>query len=111
MRPLSLPDSVAVVNGALQGEEVSEAFAALILSKGEGNPFFLEELARALTERHEGDGLDVVSDTVQGVLSARIDRLPEEDKQLLQAASVLGREFPLSLLAAVWQAAAPFHRG
>ena len=43
-----------------------------------------------------------VPDTIQGVLSARIDRLPEEDKHLLQIASVLGREFSPRLLAAMW---------
>ena len=41
-----------------------------------------------------------VPDTIQGVLMARIDRLPEEHKRLLQTASVLGREFPLDLLEA-----------
>ena len=62
-------------------------------SKAEGNPFFLEELARSLLE-HPGVS---VPDTIQGVLMARIDRLPEEHKRLLQTASVLGREFSLRL--------------
>ena len=70
-----------------------------ILSKGEGNPFFLEELARSLLEHPNVS----VPDTIQGVLMARIDRLPEEHKRLLQTASVLGRELPLNLLAAVWE--------
>lgn len=95
--------SAAVLDGALGSAVISAEFTALVLNKGEGNPFFLEELARALTERHEDDGVVAVPDTVQGVLAARIDRLPEEDKRLLESASVLGREFPLSLLAAVWQ--------
>ena len=43
-----------------------------------------------------------VPDTIQGVLMARIDRLPEESKRLLQTASVLGREFSPRLLAAIW---------
>ena len=43
-----------------------------------------------------------VPDTIQGVLMARIDRLPEESKRLLQIASVLGREFSPRLLAAIW---------
>ena len=39
--------------------------------------------------------------TVQGILAARIDRLPAESKDLLQALAVIGREFPLSLIRAV----------
>src|SRR5262249_30248441 len=48
-----------------------------------------------------------VPDTIQGVLSARIDRLPEEHKRLLQTASVLGREFSPILLQAIWDGSAP----
>ena len=44
-----------------------------------------------------------VPDTIQGVLSARIDRLPEEHKHLLQTASILGREFAPRLLQALWE--------
>jgi adenylate cyclase len=73
---------------------ISAEFTALVLNKGEGNQFFLEELARALTERHEDDGVVAVPDTVQGVLAARIDRLPEEDKRLLESASALGASSP-----------------
>ena len=42
-------------------------------------------------------------DTIQGVLMARIDRLPEESKRLLQTAAVLGREFTLPLLSRLWE--------
>ena len=44
-----------------------------------------------------------IPDTIQGVLMARIDRLPEEHKRLLQTASVLGREFSPRLLEAMWE--------
>jgi tetratricopeptide (TPR) repeat protein len=44
----------------------------------------------------------MVPDTVHDVVMARIDRLPEETKRLLQTAAVIGREFPLRLLNAVW---------
>src|SRR5215471_12227867 len=45
----------------------------------------------------------VVPDTIQGVLGARLDRLPEAHKRLLQTASVLGREFAPRLLQALWE--------
>ncbi len=72
------------------GAELPEDLVSDVLSKAEGNPFFLEELTRSLLEHPDV----LVPDTIQGVLMARIDRLPEEHKRLLQTASVLGREFP-----------------
>jgi class 3 adenylate cyclase/tetratricopeptide (TPR) repeat protein len=78
-----------------------------------GNPFFLEETVRTLAETgalagergayqltRAVESLQVPS-TVQTILAARIDRLPPEEKELLQAASVIGKDFPYSLLAAI----------
>lgn len=96
---LTDPESQEVVRSVLRRAEPSADLVGSILSKGEGNPFFLEELARSLLER---PGV-LVPDTIQGVLMARVDRLPEEHKRFLQTASVLGRELPLNLLAAVWE--------
>ncbi|HEX6904267.1 MAG TPA: adenylate/guanylate cyclase domain-containing protein [Thermoanaerobaculia bacterium] len=92
-------ESQEVVRSVLRRAEPSADLMGSILIKAEGNPFFLEELARSQLER---PGISV-PDTIQGVLMARIDRLPEEHKRLLQTASVLGRELPLNLLAAVWE--------
>jgi class 3 adenylate cyclase/tetratricopeptide (TPR) repeat protein len=88
------------VMAAVQREaRMEEDLVQTVLAKAEGNPFFVEELTRSLLEHPEV----AVPDTIQGVLLARIDRLPEEHKRLLQTASVLGREFSLSLLSAVWE--------
>jgi predicted ATPase len=75
-----------------------------ILDKTEGNPFFMEELVQTLREQ----GLLTAEitrltdlrlpTTVQGVLAARMDRLPAEEKALLQTLAVIGREFAASLL-------------
>ena len=78
-----------------------EAVSAAIVEKGEGNPFFLEELARTVVER--GADSTAIPETVQGVIMARLDRLPEAAKHVLQTASVLGREVPLQLLDRVWR--------
>jgi len=83
-----------------------------ILGPAEGNPFFLEELVRALVDAgalvREGDGwrfdhaVEVeVPPTVEKVILARIDRLEPEARSALLAASVLGRQFGLPLLEAV----------
>jgi transcriptional regulator with AAA-type ATPase domain/tetratricopeptide (TPR) repeat protein len=95
--PLSPDDSLEVVRGVLGSASLSRSLAERILARAEGNPFFLEELSRVTLAR---DAVDV-PDTVQDVLQARIDRLPDEARGLLQVASVIGREVPRPLLLAI----------
>ncbi|WP_088280906.1 AAA family ATPase [Ideonella sp. A 288] len=90
---------------SLSGTEALPAAAAGIVERAEGNPLFLEELARAAGERPEA--ADGVPDTLLGVLAARLDRLPDAAKHLLQIASVIGREFSSTLLARLWDEATP----
>src|SRR5213593_799685 len=85
----------------------------LLIARTEGNPFFLEESVRTLVEtgvlQGERGAYDLgqalqtiqVPATVQAVLAARIDRLPPEEKGLLQTAAVIGHEVPLPLLQAI----------
>src|SRR5262245_6366355 len=85
----------------------------LLVERTQGNPFFLEESVQALVETGAVTGErgayaltravpDVrVPPTVQAVLAARIDRLPPEEKRLLQLASAIGKDVPLVLLQAV----------
>jgi class 3 adenylate cyclase/tetratricopeptide (TPR) repeat protein len=102
VQSLSMHESRQLIEATLGRSDVSWELSAAILERAEGNPFFLEELARAVEDRATGSDC-IVPDTVQAVLMARIDRLPEEHKRLLQTASVLGRELQRSLLAAVWE--------
>ena len=101
LRSLSENGGLAIVRDLLRGKEASEPLAREIVARGEGNPLFLEELARAVGER--GGAAATVPETLQDVLAARIDRLPEDTKRLLQLASVIGREFSQPLLARVWE--------
>jgi class 3 adenylate cyclase/tetratricopeptide (TPR) repeat protein len=103
LRRLSDHDSRALAAAVFENAGLPEELQAEVLAKAEGNPFFLEELARALAERASGGEGGAVPSTIQGVLMARIDRLPEDHKRLLQTASVLGREFPRELLRALWE--------
>jgi class 3 adenylate cyclase/tetratricopeptide (TPR) repeat protein len=85
----------------------------LLIARTEGNPFFLEESVRTLVETGVLVGAPgayrlvqavpsiQVPATVQAVLAARIDRLPPEEKRLLQTAAVIGMEVPLALLQAI----------
>ncbi len=100
---LTARDSLSVVRSVLPEERLPDPLAQVILDKAEGNPFFLEELTRAVAEHPSPPGELTVPDTIHGVLMARIDRLAEEPKRVLQTASVFGREFSLRLLAAIWE--------
>jgi DNA-binding winged helix-turn-helix (wHTH) protein/tetratricopeptide (TPR) repeat protein len=93
---LASSDSAAVVDSIDTEGRVSDASSAAILEKAEGNPFFLEELTRSALEH--GPQNEGVPDTIQGVIMARLDRLPDSAKQLLQTASVIGREVSSRLL-------------
>ena len=109
----SLPaESAAELLAALLGPDPGLVPLTQMLVK-RGNPFFLEEMVRILVETgalagergayrltRPVEALQVPA-TVQMVLAARIDRLPPEEKQLLQAASVIGKDVPYALLAAI----------
>ena len=105
-------ESAAELLAALLGPDPGLAPLTQMLVK-RGNPFFLEETVRTLVETGALAGergayrltrpvqaLQVPA-TVQTILAARIDRLPAEEKQLLQAASVIGKHVPYALLAAI----------
>ena len=108
--PLSSEDSRTLVANLLQIESLPVATRELILTKAEGNPFFVEEVIRMLVDRglivRQDDRwvatakvADVeLPDTLQGLLLARIDRLPPESRRTLRVASVIGRQFGVMLL-------------
>src|SRR5712692_8193272 len=99
---------------ALLGDDPSLApLKQLLSARTEGNPFFLEESVRTLVETgvlvvipgayrlgNPLQGMPVPA-TVQAVLAARIDRLPSEEKLLLQTAAVIGTDVPFALLRAI----------
>jgi class 3 adenylate cyclase len=110
---------------ALLGDDPSLVpLKQLLIARTEGNPFFLEESVRTLVETgvlvgepgayHLAQALPTIQvpATVQAVLAARIDRLPPEEKRLLQTAAVIGTEVPLPLLQTIADMPeAALHRG
>jgi predicted ATPase len=107
LRHLAPQESVTVVRSTRQHRELSKPLEQMIIAKAEGNPFFLEELTRAVLDQADV-GIDVtVPDTIQDVLMARIDRLSEAPKRLLQTAAALGRAFSPPLLEAIWDGTRP----
>jgi tetratricopeptide (TPR) repeat protein len=100
--PLGEQDSRALMETVVASARLSEALARVILDRASGNPLFLEELARAVAEQGDLAATRTVPDTLRAVLGARLDRVPDTLKRVLQTAAVLGREFPRRVLAAVW---------
>ncbi len=105
LAPLTPPESRRVVEHALAMQPVSDTLMQDMVAKAGGNPLFLEELARAVRERglHHLPTLapTLVPDTIQAILTARIDQLPPLAKRLLQAAAVIGSDISHSLLQAI----------
>jgi class 3 adenylate cyclase/tetratricopeptide (TPR) repeat protein len=108
------PASADAFLQALLGDDPSLApLKPLLIERTGGNPFFLEESVRTLVETEMLVGAPSayrlaqplaslqMPATVQAVLAARIDRLPPEEKHLLQIAAVIGTEVPLPLLQAM----------
>jgi adenylate cyclase len=106
--------AVGEMLGGLLGVDLSLApLVSFVLERTGGNPFFVEEVVRAFIEEGTlvgGPGnyrltrpLDdlQVPPSVQAVLAARIDRLPPEQKVLIQTASVIGRTFDATVLVAI----------
>ncbi|CAN5167977.1 hypothetical protein BH09ACT13_BH09ACT13_07160 [soil metagenome] len=92
---LSLPalsdEETAQLAHSLLGRPVLDAAVQkTLLERAGGNPLYAEEFARMLDERGSAEGLP---ETVQGLIAARIDGLPPEEKSLLQNAAVLGKLF------------------
>jgi tetratricopeptide (TPR) repeat protein len=119
------PASAVEFLQALLGEAPGlEALKPLLIARTAGNPFFLEESVRTLMETGvllgergayrlaQALASIQVPATVQVVLAARMDRLPPEEKHLLQTAAVIGHEVPLPLLHAIADVPeAVLHRG
>lgn len=108
--PLALESSEHLLHELLGDDASLTSLKKLLADRTEGNPLYIEESVRALVEtgalagargmyRLVGDLSAVrIPASVQAILAARVDRLPPEDKRLLQAAAVVGKDVPYALL-------------
>jgi tetratricopeptide (TPR) repeat protein len=111
--PLTDEESRQLIKHLLKIEPMPQDLERLLLSRAEGNPLFLEEVLRSLIEdgtiTHTNGHWEIcrsvtdinIPNTLQGVLTARIDRLEESVKRVLQVAAVIGRVFPRFVLAPI----------
>ena len=110
LQPLSEADSRLLVANLLEIESLPEEVRNKILTRAEGNPFFVEEVIRMLIEKgaivRSGErwtatdtilGVEI-PETLHSLLLARIDQLSDEAKRSLRVASVIGRQFPVRVL-------------
>jgi class 3 adenylate cyclase len=113
LAPLASQDASTLLDDWLGSEPALAPLRARIEARARGNPLFLEEIVRSLVEhgalRGERSayapaasvGEIALPETVQAVLASRIDRLSQRDKNVLQAAAVIGRDVPTALLRVV----------
>ncbi|MGO9569407.1 MAG: adenylate/guanylate cyclase domain-containing protein [Desulfomonilaceae bacterium] len=107
---LSTTTSAELVAAILEGGDVVPELRELILNRAAGNPLFMEELTHALVQNGSIQKKDdhfvltrdvpsvQVPDTIQGIIAARMDRLEESLKRIMQVAAVIGREFAFRIL-------------
>jgi class 3 adenylate cyclase/tetratricopeptide (TPR) repeat protein len=119
LAPLDAQDARRLLDDWLGPDVTLAPLRAQIEAQARGNPLFVEEMVRSLVERgvlHGERGAyqlaaptdDItLPETVQAVLASRVDRLADRDKDVLQAAAVIGRDVPIDLLRAVVDLPAP----
>jgi len=110
LEPLHEEQIDLLLSNLLGVKDLPKNMRAMIAERAGGNPFFIEELIRSLIETRQivrenshwravrEDAKISLPDTLRGVLGARIDRLPELSKHVLQNAAVIGRSFDLRVL-------------
>ena len=113
LSPLAPRDASTLLDDWLGPDPALAALRARIEARAQGNPLFVEEIVRSLVERGALRGERgayapaaqveeiALPETVQAVLASRIDRLAPGDKDVLQAAAVVGHDVPTELLRAV----------
>jgi class 3 adenylate cyclase/predicted ATPase len=94
--PLSEAESDELIEGLIPGSPLDELTRDRIRKAAEGNPLFVEQLLAVVVE---GGALDRIPPTVQALLEARLDALPEAERDVLERAAVIGLEFEWEALA------------
>ncbi|HEU5491570.1 MAG TPA: AAA family ATPase [Gaiellaceae bacterium] len=95
LSPLSEDETATLLHALLGRSAIDAELQARLLEHAGGNPLYAEEFTRMSNERSTET---VLPETVQGIISARLDTLPADEKELLQDAAVVGRVFWLGAL-------------
>ncbi len=116
LKPLDSPHSKNIVKSVFGVEHLPEGLVELIITRTGGNPFFIEEVCHSLIEGgvievHEAKRAILtqtletlaIPDKVQAIISARLDRLDPDAKEILRIASVVGRRFGRQILETIYK--------
>ncbi|HEY7583967.1 MAG TPA: adenylate/guanylate cyclase domain-containing protein [Acidimicrobiia bacterium] len=98
LKPLSREDAEQLIIAASEGTPLMPNQVALLARRAEGSPLFLIELLQAL---RQGGDVEALPHSVEGLIGARIDKLPSADRNLLRRVAVLGAGFKFEHAAAV----------
>ncbi|MCU0261214.1 MAG: AAA family ATPase, partial [Ilumatobacteraceae bacterium] len=116
LSPLGDAETLRLAAMCLGVTELPRTVATLVSDRSEGNPFFVEELARSLRDRGQIDVVDgtctvsadgpsidggTIPDTIEGVVLSRLDQLPPELRLVTRVASAIGRSFATDVLVGV----------
>ena len=102
LMPLTPEESREVMYGIVPRDDLPEPLAETILSRADGNPFFLEELTLSVGRRPPQSGSAAVPETIHAAIESRFDRLEHAPRRLLETAAILGREVSLRILRKMW---------
>jgi class 3 adenylate cyclase/tetratricopeptide (TPR) repeat protein len=102
LAPLSDDETAVLLAGLLDRAVLPAELQSALLARAGGNPLYAEEFARMAADRPMAD-LEAAElpGSVQGIIAARLDGLPSDDKSLLQDAAVVGKTFWLGAVAAI----------
>jgi class 3 adenylate cyclase/tetratricopeptide (TPR) repeat protein len=90
LSPLTKEESDALLGEIGQQWPLDSAARARIIEAAEGNPLYVEQMAAMLAE---GAPLDAIPPSIHALIAARLDRLPAEEREVLERAAVAGKEF------------------
>jgi class 3 adenylate cyclase/tetratricopeptide (TPR) repeat protein len=100
LEPLDPEATKTLLEGVSGDADLPARAAEAIVGAAEGNPLFAEQLAAMAAE---GDGTLAIPPSIQAVLAERLDRLTPEEREVIERASIVGRDFPLAALASFFR--------
>jgi predicted ATPase/class 3 adenylate cyclase len=123
LKPLDTEQSHNVVRSVLGAEDIPKKLVEPIIAQTGGNPLFIEEVCRSLTEDgvmegHKADDAILtqaledltIPDTIQAIISTRLDRLDDDEKEVVRLASVVGKWFSHGVLERLYTGRASLHQ-
>jgi serine/threonine protein kinase len=99
LRSLSQDACEALISGAPGGTQLTTSTRRRLLERAEGNPLFVEQMLALVRDRGRAVSELPIAPSIQALLTARLDRLPPAERQIVSRAAVIGKEFSLGIVA------------